>query len=206
MEIKKVTDPAFKKYGHVIEDIDFSELAAKLREMPCPADAVIYEPSVEALEALPVFEALQTKTFGELPIQVGYCNGNNYMLNALEYHRCSEINVAGTDAVLLVGWQQDIEDDGTYDTAKVEAFFLPQGMAVEIYGTTLHYAPCNGAEGGFQVAIVLPKGTNLPLDEAHAGGEDGKLTAKNKWLLGHAEGGLGEGAPIWLKGENICIK
>lgn len=205
MEIKKVTDPAFKKYGRVVEGIDFSELAAKLTEMPLPADAVVYEPSVEALEALPVFAELQTKSYGELPIQIGYCNGNNYYLNALEYHRCSEINVAGTDAVLLVGMQQDIEDDGTYDTAKVEGFFLPKGAAVELYATTLHYAPCNGAEGGFQVAIVLPKDTNLPLDKEHAGGEDARLTAKNKWLIGHPEGGLEPGAPLGLKGENIHI-
>lgn len=205
MEIKKVTDAAFKKYGRVVEGIDFSGLTAALAKTPLPAD-VVYEPSVAELEALPVFAELQTKTYGELPIQIGYCNGNNYQLNALEYHRSSEINVAGTDAVLLVGWQADIEADGTYDTANVEAFFLPKGMAVELYATTLHYAPCNGAPTGFQVAIVLPKDTNLPLDAAHAGGEDARLTAKNKWLIGHPQGGLPEGSPLGLKGENICIK
>ena len=205
MEIKKVTDVAFKKYGRVVEGIDFAELTAKLKETPLP-DEVIYEPSVAELEALPVFEELKTKTFGELPMQIGYCNGKNYMLNALEYHRCSEVNVGGTDAILLVGMQQDIEDDGTYDTANVEAFFLPEGTAVELYATTLHYAPCSAHESGFQVAIVLMKDTNLALDKEHAGGEDARLTAKNKWLLGHPEGGLPEGSPIALKGENICIK
>ena len=205
MEIKKVTDAAFKKYGRVIEGIDFAELTAKLKETPLP-DEVIYEPSVAELEALPVFEELKTKTFGELPMQIGYCNGKNYYLNALEYHRCSEVNVGGTDAILLVGMQQDIEDDGTYDTANVEAFFLPEGTAVELYATTLHYAPCSAHESGFQVAIVLMKDTNLALDKEQAGGEDARLTAKNKWLLGHPEGGLAEGSPIALKGENICIK
>lgn len=205
MEIKKVTDAAFKKYGRVVEGIDFAELTAKLKETPLP-DEVIYEPSVAELEALPVFEELKTKTFGELPMQIGYCNGKNYYLNALEYHRCSEVNVGGTDAILLVGMQQDIEDDGTYDTANVEAFFLPEGTAVELYATTLHYAPCSAHESGFQVAIVLMKDTNLALDKEHAGGEDARLTAKNKWLLGHPEGGLAEGSPIALKGENICIK
>ena len=205
MEIKKVTDAAFKKYGRVIEGIDFAELTAKLKETPLP-DEVIYEPSVAELEALPVFEELKTKTFGELPMQIGYCNGKNYYLNALEYHRCSEVNVGGTDAILLVGMQHDIEDDGTYDTANVEAFFLPEGTAVELYATTLHYAPCSAHESGFQVAIVLMKDTNLALDKEHAGGEDARLTAKNKWLLGHPEGGLAEGSPIALKGENICIK
>ena len=205
MQIKKVTDPAFRKYGRVINDIDFSELVEKLGETPCPED-VVYEPSVQLLEQLSVFKELQTKSYGELPIQIGYCNGNNYKLNALEYHRSSEINVAATDAVLLVGWQQDIADDGTYDTALVEGFLLPKGTAVEIYATTLHYAPCNGEDGGFRVAVVLPKDTNLPLECAHAGGEDARLTARNKWLIGHPEGGLPEGSPMGLIGANISIK
>lgn len=205
MEIKKVTDAAFKKYGRVIDNVDFSELVSKLAETPCPED-VVYEPSVELLEQLPVFHELQTKTYGELPIQIGYCNGNNYQLNALEYHRSSEINVGGTDAVLLVGWLPDIAEDGTYDTSLVEAFLLPKGVGVEVYATTLHYAPCNVSEDGFRVAIVLPRDTNLPLEQEHKGGEDGRLTAKNKWLLGHPEGGLPEGSPMGLVGENICIK
>lgn len=204
MEIKKVTDAAFRKYGRVVEGIDFSGLVAELAETPLPSD-VVYEPSVPELEALPVFAELQTKFYGELPIQIGYCNGSNYKLNAVEYHRSSEVNVAGTDAVLLVGWQPDVTDDFTYETAKMEAFLLPKGTAVELYATTLHYAPCNAAEGGFQVAIVLPKDTNLPLEKEHEGGEDAHLTARNKWLIGHPEGGLPEGSPMGLIGENLDI-
>lgn len=204
MEIKKVTDAAFRKYGRVVEGIDFSGLVAKLAETPLPSD-VVYEPSVPELEALPVFKELQDRTYGELPIQIGYCNGSNYRLNAVEYHRSSEINVGGTDAVLLVGWQPDVTDDFTYETAKMEAFLLPKGTAVELYATTLHYAPCNASEGGFQVAIVLPKDTNLPLEKEHEGGEDAHLTARNKWLIGHPEGGLPEGSPLGLIGENLDI-
>lgn len=206
MEIKKVTDASFRKYGRIVEGIDFSGLVAALNEStPIPED-VAYEPSVEVLEKLPVFAELQTKSYGELPIQIGYCNGHNYKLNAVEYHRSSEINVAGTDAILLVGWLPDVADDYTYDTSLIEAFLVPKGTAVELFATTLHYAPCSAQESGFQVAIVLPKDTNLDLEAGHAGGEDAHLTAKNKWLIGHPEGGLPEGSPMGLKGENICIK
>lgn len=205
MEIKRITDPAFKKYGRVVTNIDFTDLYKKLEEMPCPED-VEYQPSVEALESLPVFAEIQSKSYGELPIQIGYCNGHNWKLNALEYHRSSELNVACTDAVLLVGWQQDITEEGTYDTALVEAFLLPAGTTVEIYATTLHYAPCSAGDAGFRVGIILPKDTNRPLDDAHEGGEDSRLTAKNKWLIGHPEGGLPEGSPLGLIGENICLK
>lgn len=206
MEIKQITDPAFRKYGRVVQGIDFSDLVEAIKsKTPLPED-VAYEPSIEALEATAAAKALQKRTYGELPIEVGYCNGHNYKLNAVEYHRSSEINVAATDAVLIVGMQQDITDDFTYDTAKMEAFLVPAGTAVEIYATTLHYAPCSADEGGFKVGIVLPAGTNYPLEEGHADWEDSLITAKNKWLIGHAEGGLDAGAHIGLIGKNLDIR
>ena len=211
MEIKKVTDAAFKKYGRVISYVDVAELVAVLKETPIPAD-VVYEPSVESLEKLPVKEELSSVIYGEMPIQIGYCNGHNKKLNALEYHRDSEINIAAEDAVLMLGSLQDVEADFTYDTSKVEAFLVPAGTAVEIYATTLHYAPCHVEDGGFQVAVVLPKGTNYELKTAHAKVENGKapnedalLAAVNKWLIGHAEGGLPEGSFLGLKGENLSL-
>lgn len=205
MEIKKVTDAAFHKYGRIIENIDFSGLVEAMASTPLPED-VVYEPSVPELEALPVYKELAGKTYGEMPIQIGYCNGNNYLLNALEYHRSSEINVAAEDAILLLGLQQDITEDFTYDTSKVEAFLVPKGTGVEIYATTLHYAPCCAGDNGFRMVVVLPKGTNYPLEDAHEGWEDSLLAATNKWLIGHAEGGLPEGSHIGLIGENISVK
>lgn len=202
MKVYSVTDEKFRKYGKVIEGIDFSGLVKAMEETPCPED-VVYVPGDEKLEALPVMKELADIAYGELPIQIGYCNGHNCMLNALEYHRSSEINVAATDAILMLGCQQDIDKDFTYDTSKVEAFLVPAGVAVEVYATTLHYAPCGVDGAGFKVAIVLPKGTNLDLDKEHKGGEDGHLTAKNKWLLGHPKGGLPEGSPMGLIGKNL---
>lgn len=212
MDILKVTDAAFKKYGKVVENVDFSGLVEELKKTPVP-EGVVYEPSVKELEALPVMETISRVTYGEMPIQIGYCNGHNVMLNALEYHRDSEINIAAKDAVLMLGHLSDVEEDYTYDTSKVEAFLLPAGTAVEIYASTLHYAPCHVEEEGFQVAIVLPKGTNYPLKKSHAKipdqaediNEDALLTAVNKWLIGHKEGGLDQGSFLGLKGKNLCL-
>lgn len=206
MEIKKVTDPSFRKYGRVVEGIDFTELVDAINAKTPLPEGVAYEPSIPELEATGTAKELQKKTYGELPIQVGYCNGHNYKLNAVEYHRSSEINVAATDAVLIVGMQQDITDDFTYDTAKMEAFAVSAGTAVELYATTLHYAPCSANDGGFKVGIVLPAGTNYPLKESHDGWEDSLITAQNKWLIGHAEGGLDAGAHIGLVGKNLDIR
>ena len=206
MEIKKVTDPSFRKYGRVVEGIDFTDLVEAIKkETPLP-DGVAYEPSIKALEETTAAKALQRRTYGELPIEVGYCNGHNYKLNAIEYHRSSEINVAATDAVLIVGMQQDITKDFKYETAKMEAFLVEAGTAVELYATTLHYAPCSADEGGFKVGIVLPAGTNYPLEESHDGWEDSLITAQNKWLIGHAEGGLDAGAHIGLVGKNLDVR
>lgn len=205
MKVYSVTDDRFKKYGRVVKNIDFSELVKALEEKTPLPEGVDYVPGLPELEALPVMKELTSKTYGELPIQIGYCNGHNSMLNALEYHRSSEINVAATDAILMMGSQQDITEDFTYDTSLVEAFLVPKGCAVEVYATTLHYAPCGVDGKGFKVGIVLPKETNYELTDKHAEGEDAHLTAKNKWLLGHPEGGLPEGSPMGLVGKNLCI-
>ncbi len=204
MKIQKVTDPAFRKYGQVLEGYDFTGLIKEMKHTPVPED-VIYVPSVEELEALDIMKDLQNKGYGGLPIQIGYCNGHNKKLNAVEYHRNSEINVAVTDLVLLIGHQQDIELDHTYDTSKIEAFLVPAGTGIEVYATTLHYAPCHVNEGGFQCVVVLPKGTNTDLTfQTEKTGEDSLMTAKNKWLIAHEDAKIA-GAFNGLKGENITI-
>ena len=134
MKIYSVHDKEFAEYGKLLTGIDCTELIAAMQETPAPDD-VIYVPSDEKLEKLPVFQALTEKGFGGIPIQLGYCNGTNCMLNALEYHRSSEINVACTDLILLLGREQDIEPDGRYDTAKVMAFLVPAGTAI-LYPST----------------------------------------------------------------------
>ena len=204
MKIQKVTDPAFRKYGQVLEGYDFTGLIKEMKHTPVPED-VIYVPSVEELEALDIMKDLQNKGYGGLPVQIGYCNGHNKKLNAVEYHRNSEINVAVTDLVLLIGHQQDIEPDHTYDTSKIEAFLVPAGTGIEVYATTLHYAPCHVNEGGFQCVVVLPKGTDTDLTfQTEKTGEDSLMTAKNKWLIAHEDAKIA-GAFNGLKGENITI-
>ena len=207
MVIKSVNDIEFKKYGRVLKNYDVKELLNRMKKTPLPKD-VIYEPSIKELEELEIAKEFRNREFGGLDIQIGYCNGNNYMLNAVEYHRTSEINIAVTDLVLLLGLEQDIEEDYSYDTAKIEAIFVPAETAIEVYGTTLHYAPCNAKEDGFKCVVILHKDTNTALeDNIQRQGEDALLFAKNKWLIGHPEIDLGEqGAFIGLKGENICLK
>lgn len=204
MELINVNDDSFCEYGRVIDEIDFTELVSVLATTPL-TNEVVYTPACKELEELPIKRYLEEVFWGESPCQIGYCNGFNKKLNALEYHRSSEINIALTDTVLLLGKLSDVKNY-TYDTTNVKAFVIPAGKAVEIYATTLHYAPCNVDDRGFRVAVVLPKGTNEALSCKHSNsGEDALLAAKNKWLIGHREGGLDEGTFIGLVGENITI-
>ena len=209
MIIKNVRDKEFKKYGKVVEGYDWTELLNTLNEVsPKPEAGTVYKPGDEALEALPIYQELTDRMYGGMPIQIGYCNGSNTRLNCLEYHRDSEVDVAADDIVLLVGSEQDIEN-GLYDTSKVEAFLCPKGTGVELYATTLHYAPCEAKAGaGFRVIIVLPKGTNTekPAYEPQCE-EDYWMTARNKWLLAHPESSeAAKGARVGLVGINIDIK
>ena len=205
MIFNSVGSQQFRQYGRVITEYDLTDILERMEQTPLPED-VVYVRKDAYLEESPLYSEMKSRMYGESNIQFGYCNGHNDKLNALEYHRSSEVNIAVTDMILLLGRQQDITDEFTYDTSKVEAFLVPAGTAVEIYATTLHYAPCNASDGGFLVAVVLPKGTNEVLEHPHTGGEDALLAAKNKWLIGHPEGGLPEGSYIGLTGENLEIK
>lgn len=208
MKINQLTNESFKSYGRIISGYDLSALLEVMKSTPVPEE-VVYTPSELQLESLTIKKELENKVFGEMPIQIGYCNGNNYMLNAVEYHRTSEINIAATDLIVLVGRQQDIDADYSYDTKNIEAFLVPAGMAVEFYATTLHFAPCNANDTGFQCAVVLPKGTNTALnDQASKVGEDALLFANNKWLIGHEDATdlKDSGAFIGLVGENLTVK
>lgn len=203
MNIYDITDQKFRKYGRTIQGIDLTDLVQKLQELQIPED-VAYVPSDKEMEDTTAAKELWKKAYGELPMQVGYCIGHNVMLNAVEYHRCSEFIVAATDLLLILGSQQDITDDFTYETSQMETFFVPQGQCVEVYATTLHYAPCSAKESGFLAGIILAKGTNTELTQKHEGGEDRLLTANNKWLIAHPESGI-EGSHFGLVGENLNV-
>ena len=142
-----------------------------------------------------------------MPVQLGMCWGRNTKLNCLEYHRDSEFNLGLGDFILLLAKQDEIEN-GVLDTAKVKAFRVPAGVLVEVYATTLHYAPCHTDEtAGFRVLVALPRGTNTAKPALRGvSPEDRYLAARNKWLLAHPESAEAKnGAAVALRGENIDI-
>ena len=208
MKIQSVSDDAFRTYGRVVDGYDYKLLLERLEDTtPKPADSVIYVPSDAGLEDTPAYAQLRDNCYGGMPIQIGYCNGTNTKLNCFEYHRDTEIDIAPDDAILLVARQQDIID-GRIDSSKTEAFLCPKGTAVELYATTLHYAPCSARKGeGFRVVIVLPKGTNEDAPEIKVTNDNDKyLWARNKWLIAHPDSAeAADGAQAGITGENVDI-
>lgn len=206
MEQISVFDSRFAPYGQVLEGYDFTELIQTLEEKtPCPTDGTVYVASDANLEALAVAAEVRDRGFGGMPIQIGYCNGVNTRLSCLEYHRTSEIDIAGTDMVFLVARQPEIEN-GVLTTDKVKAFFIPKGTAVELYATTLHYAPA-AVGHGFLMGCVLPRGTNLDAPAiTRKGKEDRLLWGANKWVIA-SEGTdeAAQGAYIGIVGPSVDL-
>ncbi len=207
MKIYSVHDPEFAPYGKVLTGYDTKELLKTLDAVTPLPDGVEYVASQPELEALPIAARLSANAYGGMPIQLGWCNGHNTKLNCLEYHRDSELNCGTDDFILLVAQEGEVVD-GRLDTGKVKAFLAPAGEMVEVYATTLHYAPCSAKAGaGFKVLIALPRGTNGPKpDITPLNGEDKALWARNKWLLAHADSAeAAQGAHIGLQGVNLDI-
>ena len=207
MEIKSVFDAEFSPYGQVHKGYKLDGLLAAMKAIPLPESGTTYQPAIPELEALPIFELFGANAYGGMPVQLGMCWGRNTKLNCLEYHRDSEFNVGTHDFILLLAKQDEIVD-GMLDTAKVRAFRVPAGVLVEVYATTLHYAPCHTDEAeGFRVAVALPRGTNEAKPAIKViTEEDQLLWARNKWLLAHEDSAeTGQGAAVRLSGDNNDI-
>lgn len=206
-----VNDPAFAPYGRVITGYDFSEMIDYMeRETPIPENGNIYVASVPEMEAMPLAAEIQATFYGDMPIEVGYCNGRNTTWNGFEYHKGSEINVAVTDLMLILGHVWQIEPGNTYRFENARVFFVPKETAFEMYQTTLHLSPCRVCDEGFKGIVILPRGTNTPLDSKKPNGdpESELLLQRNKWVIAHPEREplIKQGAHPGLVGENKELK
>ena len=209
MTIYPVTASEFAPYGRVVTgyETECAALVAALNAHTPLPEATDYVPEEKALQSLPEASALGVSLYGGMPVQFGWCNGHNTKLNCLEYHRDSEFNLGTEDFVLLLAREDDIVG-GKLDTAKVKAFRVPAGVLVEVYATSLHYAPCHTDPAkGFRVMVALPAGTNTDFRLPGAPNPlDRQLWARNKWLIAHPDSDeAAQGAVIGLSGENTDI-
>lgn len=205
LDIRPVEDPGFARYGQVLTGYDFSGLIDLVKDFPVPATTNTYTAEIPGTRELPIHAELSRSLYGEMPIQIGFGGGHCLSLNALEWHKGDEVDVAVSDFVVMLACLQDLEA-GMLDTARVRTFYLAQGQAIELYGTTLHYSPCNVDSEVFRMLVVLPRGTNLPLEGGRRSGD--LLMSRNKWLIAHPEDSseIAEGARVAITGENLRLK
>lgn len=198
-----VRDAEFKKYGCVL-DINTDEIINACSKINRPTEGSKYILSVDELENLECSDLLKEKLFGGCDAQIGLCHGYSSMLNALEFHNSSEINVAATPLVLLLGLRYDMAGN-EYSSDKIKAFYLEKGVAVEVYSTSMHFCPCQVSNDGFSCVVVLPKDTNNFLDKQTS---DKILFKKNKWLICHDENKalIDKGVYPGIHGTNYQVK
>ena len=206
VKIYSIYDSEFKKYGTVLEGYDLTEILDEVRKIPSPSEGIEYLASCEALEDCSVKDEMLSRGFGSYPIQIGYVVGKNNILDCLEYHKTSEFNIAADDVILILGTVFEIEN-GKFDTSLAKAFLFPKGCGVELYATTLHYAPIAKDGGEYRIICVHPKATNAPKQQLPEKTDEDKMCyGVNKWLLCHPEAAhKNPGAYIGLTGENLTI-
>lgn len=202
-----VRDPEFAPYGRVL-DFETTALDAAMRSTPLPETGNRYVASLPELEALPLRKELAERVFGGMEVQAGTCNGHGHLLNALEYHKCSEVNYSSRGLVLLLALPSQLKD-GRLDARDVVGFCLPPQVMIEIHPLVLHFAPCRVLEEGFDCLVVLERGTNAPLGrvDTTAPGEQKLLWMRNKWLTCHPDSPQAKnGAFVGISGDNLDLR
>lgn len=204
INIYSVFDVQFAPFGRIIKNIDTAEIIKAAEKLDKPMEGSSYLPSVEEFEGLYVASLIENECFGTLPTQIGYCFGHSNFLNAAEWHKSSEVNIAVTPLVLFLGHITDIVD-GKIDSSRFKAFYLPKGTVVEIYATTLHFCPCEVSKEGFGCVVALPSDTNTSLTVKT---QDNKLFRRNKWIIAHMENQklIDKGVIPGISGKNYEIK
>ncbi len=204
MKLYRVEDPEFTEYGKIVTGYDFGEVLEIMNRRAIPAEGNVYVAKDEEMMKTEAAGEISQRFYGYMPIQIGYCNGNSSKLNAFEYHKGSEIDIPATDLVLMLGRLQEIRHN-IFSSEDMKAFYVPAGTAVELYETTLHFAPSRVEDSGFRCVVILPDGTNLPLDSIPEpkNEEDSLLWMRNKWLIAHKESvPASKGACVGITGRN----
>ena len=222
VKIWSVFDEEFNSFGQVHRGYDVSALMEYMEaNTDIPTEGNVYVPSEEPMELTHIARTIKSVIYGGMPIQIGYCNGRNSTYNGFEYHKCSEVNIAITDMMLVLGHTYDIENCH-YNNNDATVFFVPKGTMIEMYQTTLHLSPLKVCDEGFKAVVVLAEGTNTPLSPKEKRERDTiinsianrnrdeqdleteLLLARNKWVISHPDRKplIDQGAYPGIIGEN----
>ena len=197
----------FKKYGRVL-NLDATSIIDHLstqeeKDNIKNATKASYVTDREDLHDFECIPQIQKEIFGYLPIQAGVVKGKNQSLTGTEFHQGSEVNIAVTDCLLVLGNKYDMIDNAI-DVSQMDVFYVEKGEVLEIYSTTLHYTPIEANKDGFSLVVILIEGTNTDIDFE----KNSVLCKKNKWYVCHSSqtAKIEQGFKVGLIGDLLTIK
>lgn len=207
LTILSVEDDKFSPYGIVHDGYNVDSIVQYMEERPLVKDLFINNDPYLSQNMQAHY--LSQCIFGQLECSIGSFIAQNQKMNAMEYHRHSELLVTASPLILILSHISKIHNS-TFRSSEAEIFYAPVGKVIELFATTLHFAPCAASVlQGVRQAVILLKGTNTPLDKPleKFPAENKLLFQKNKWLLAHPEASdlLAQGAYAGINGDNITI-
>ncbi len=211
INIISVFDKTFSSFGQILNLNCTSKLLSKLENnTEIPNSGNIYKPFVRDWEDEEIVKELSP--FYDKKIEIGYCNGQNTKLNALEWHNCDEINIYSRDVVLFLSTLDDLDNSFSLNSKNVKTFFIPKNTAILLYKTTLHFSPCKVNKDGFKAIIILEDQTNTEIDNSSTSIEDDNpfnslIFKKNKYIICHKDATnlINQNVQANIKGVNLTL-
>ncbi len=213
LTIHTVDEGLFGRYARLVQSPVFQEVASYIDKNTTIPERNTYVADIPELHSKRVDQALSL-FYGGLVPQIGYCNGPNFSMNGSEYHKGPELTIAITDCLMWWMLPEDLVDFDHVDSSKAEVFYIPQGCAFLLKPEILHLAPCKVDHRGYKTVIILPMGTNAPLDPEikeryrQSGDPEARiLHMANKYMITHKDWQplVGQGVHIGLRGENRSV-
>jgi hypothetical protein len=199
LDILPVEDKGFLRYGRVCRSCRCEKLLQAMDGGMSAVDGPL-RPGGEIPPGSPCSEEVSfiaREVFGEIAgLRPAWMSGRNARVTALEYHKCAEALVAGTDLLLLLGLVCEISwPGGSFDLSCIRAFLVQRGTVLEIAPWCLHGAPVHVREGvGVRCTEILPRGAREPVaPSGERGGERNLQVGRNTYLIAHPDdAALGE--------------
>ena len=214
LNIHTIDEKLFQRYARLVQSPVFAGIASYIDEHTIVPERNTYVADIPELHTKETDEAL-AMYYGGLVPQIGYCNGPNWTMNGSEYHKGPELTIAITDCLMWWMLPEDLVDFDHVDSSCANVFYIPKGCAFLLKPEILHLAPCKVDSKGYKTVIILPMGTNTPLDpevkaryKANGDPEAKLLHMKNKYMITHRdwEPLVSQGVHIGLLGENRGVK
>jgi hypothetical protein len=191
LDILPVEDRSFLRYGRVCQSCPCEKLLQAMDVGIEAADGGLRSGREVPAESACPEEAsvIAREVFGDAAdLRLGWTYGRNARLTALEYHKCPEAMVAGSDLLLLLGLVCEISwPAGTFDLSCIRAFLVQRGTVLEIAPWCLHGAPVHvRKEIGMRCTEILPRGAREPVTPSEErGGERRLMVGRNTYLIAH---------------------